>query len=66
MIGAGLALDLLDGLRLTAADEIAETRIGMVQGVDWRGECAMYDQGATKHGRIGRVALHEDERHSKR
>jgi hypothetical protein len=53
MVGAELALDSLDVLGLILADEIAETRIGMVQGVERRGECTMYGQGATKHGRIG-------------
>jgi hypothetical protein len=47
------------------ADEIAETRIGTVQGVEHRGECTMDGQGATKHGQIGGVVVHEDERHSR-
>ena len=36
MIGAELALDSLNVLGLIVADEIAETRIGMVQGVERR------------------------------
>jgi hypothetical protein len=51
----------LDSLHVLVADEIAETRIGMVQGFERRGECTMYGQGATKHGRIGRMVVHEDD-----
>ena len=63
--GVELALDLLDTLGLIVADEIAETRIDTVRGVERRGECTMVGQGATKRGRIGRAVVHEDERHSK-
>ena len=65
MIGAELALDSLNVLGLIVADEIAETRIGMVQGVERRGECMIYGQGTTNHGRIGRMVVHEDERNTK-
>ena len=65
MIGAELTLDSLDVLGLIVADEIAETRIGMVWGVEQRGECMIYGQGATKHGRIRRMVVHENERNTK-
>jgi hypothetical protein len=53
--GVEMALDSLDTLELIVADEIAETRIGMMQGVEQRGECTMDGQGATKRGRTNGI-----------
>jgi hypothetical protein len=42
--GTELALDSFNNLGLIVADEIAETRIGMVWEVEWQGECMMDGQ----------------------